>query len=134
MSALTLVFVFMLFGRGLVLLQDPNVSVKLMGIAILILPVFAVWSIFVEVRFGINSQRLAKRLQAEGRPSLDLEFRPSGKATKESADREFERVKAELSEDSWQDWFVLGEAYDAAGDRRRARAAIRKAIALANNS
>jgi Flp pilus assembly protein TadD len=31
---------------------------------------------------------------------------------------------------SWRAWFRLGLAYDASGDRRRARGAIRRAIAL----
>jgi len=33
--------------------------------------------------------------------------------------------------ESWQAWLRLGLAYDACGDRRRARWAVRRAIALA---
>lgn len=135
MVALTLVFVFLLAGRGLVLLQDPSLLAKVMGLAILVFPIFAIWSIAVELRFGLGAQRLAKRLSDEQFPELEVELRPSGKATKESAASEFSRISSELeAQESWQLWFRLGEAYDANGDRKRARKAIRKAIALANNS
>lgn len=135
MSALTLLWVFSLAGRGLILLQEPDPVAQIMGLAILVLPVFAVWSIFSELRFGIRAQKLGERLVAEGVSELLLEYRASGKATKESAQREFERVSQALSQgESWQLWFQLGQAYDANGDRKRARSAIRKAIALANES
>ncbi|NUS52312.1 MAG: hypothetical protein HOQ22_14885, partial [Nocardioidaceae bacterium] len=44
----------------------------------------------------------------------------------------FERMRreAELRPDDWQAWYRLALAYDAAGDRTRARAAARHAIAL----
>lgn len=135
MSVLTLVFVVLLFGRGVVLLAEPNLSIQLMGLAIIVLPVFAIWSIVVELRFGFRAQKLAKRLADEGFPELAVELRPSGKATKESAASEFSRISAEIqAEETWQLWFRLGEAYDANGDRKRARQSIRRAIALANNS
>ncbi len=134
MSALALLYVFLLLGRGVILIQEPSWAAKAMGVGILVLPLFALWSIFSELRFGLQAQRLAERLQAEGVPELALEFRPSGRATKDSAAKEFERVSAELNEtETWQLWFQLGQSYDANGDRRRARAAIRKAIVLANN-
>jgi hypothetical protein len=133
-SALSLLYVFLLFGRGLILIQEPSLAAKAMGVGILVLPLFAFWSIFSELRFGMQAQKLAERLQTEGFPELALEFRPSGRATEESAAREFERVSAELNQtETWQLWFQLGQSYDANGDRRRARAAIRKAILLANN-
>jgi hypothetical protein len=134
MSALALLYVFLLLGRGVILIQEPSWTAKVMGVGILVLPLFALWSIFSELRFGLGAQRLAERLHAEGVPELALEFQPSGRATKDSAAKEFERVSAELNQnETWQLWFQLGQSYDANGDRRRARAAIRKAIALANN-
>jgi hypothetical protein len=135
MSALTLVWVFSLAGRGLILLQESNWVAKIMGVAILVLPVFAIWSIASELRFGLWAQRLAERLIAEGHAGLALEYRASGKATEESAKREFERISQELNQqESWQLWFQLGQSYEANGDRKRARAAIRKAISLANDA
>jgi hypothetical protein len=134
MSALALLYVFLLLGRGFILIQEPSWAAKVMGFGILVLPLFALWSIFSELRFGLQAQRLDQRLQAEGVPELALEFRPSGRATKDSAAKEFQRLSTELkANETWQLWFQLGQSYDANGDRRRARAAIRKAIELANN-
>lgn len=134
MSALTILWVLLFAGRGLILLQEPGLLAKAMGIGILVLPVFAIWSVFSELRFGFQAQKLAQQLHAQGYAELDLVYRASGKATKESAQKEFERISRELEIDqSWQLWFQLGQAYEANGDRKRARAAIRKSIALANN-
>jgi Flp pilus assembly protein TadD len=36
----------------------------------------------------------------------------------------------EADPDAWERWFELATAYDAAGDRKRARKAMRTAIAL----
>lgn len=134
MSALTMVWVLSFAGRGLILLQEPDLIARMLGAGILVLPVFALWSIFSELRFGFRAQKLAERLYRQGHGELNLEYRASGKATAESAQREFERISALLEQgESWQLWFQLGQAYEANGDRKRARAAIRKAIALANN-
>jgi Flp pilus assembly protein TadD len=38
--------------------------------------------------------------------------------------------RTEKSPDDWHSWFNLSLAYDAAGDSRRARAAMRKAVTL----
>jgi Flp pilus assembly protein TadD len=51
---------------------------------------------------------------------------------REDADAAFPRYRAEAEADpeSWQAWMRLGIVYDACGDRRRARGAIRQAISL----
>ena len=41
-----------------------------------------------------------------------------------------ERAKVDADPTDWRNWFALGLVYDAAADRRRARACMRKAIAL----
>ena len=38
------------------------------------------------------------------------------------------------SPDDWRAWYRLGLAYDASGDRRRAREAVRRAITLEADS
>ena len=132
MALLALTYVFLLGYKGLVMLPDPNLLVKVMGLAILVLPLFAIWAIWLEIRFGINAEKLAK---INSLPAIEVELRPSGRATKESAAKEVERLKALANEATdWQIWFRYGEALDALGERKAARSAIRKAIRLANNS
>jgi len=40
------------------------------------------------------------------------------------------RTRLEADPEVWERWLELSLAYDAAGDRRRARSAMRRAIAL----
>ena len=57
----------------------------------------------------------------------------SGRPDRAAADLLFPKYQAavEAAPESWRDWFRLGIAYDASGDRRRARWATRTAIRLA---
>jgi len=63
----------------------------------------------------------------------DLPKLPSGRADPALADAQFPpyKVAVEAEPESWQAWFRLGLAYDASGDRPRARWATREAIRLA---
>ena len=133
MTALAAIYVVLLGQKAVLLILDDNWVAKAMGFALLVLPIVAAWAILTEVKFGIDAERLAK---SNSLPQLQLELRPSGRATKESAQAEFERIKALVSQDleNWELWFRLGECYDASGDRKLARKSIRKAIKLANNS
>lgn len=137
MTVLTLLYVIVLGGRGALMLEQPNPIAKIFGVFILVLPVFGAVGIFLELRFGIRVERLAKQVEAEGRwPIRDIPMRPSGRPEKAAADKEFERIREELDKapEDWHSWFNLGIAYDACGDRRRARASMRKALVLKVNS
>jgi cytochrome c-type biogenesis protein CcmH/NrfG len=78
-------------------------------------------------------EKLSKQIETDGTwPELKFEFRPSGRATKESAAIVFAEYakKVAADADNYLNWFALGLAYDAAGDRRRARASMRRALKL----
>ena len=131
MTVLTLLYVVTLGQRGVLMLSEPSPIAKIFGFFILILPLFGFVGIFIELRFGLRVEKMAKQVEAEGRwPIRDLPMRPSGRPEKAAADREFERIRDELDKapEDWHSWFNLGLAYDACGDRRRARAAMRKAL------
>ncbi|MGH3333826.1 MAG: tetratricopeptide repeat protein, partial [Nocardioidaceae bacterium] len=57
---------------------------------------------------------------------------PSGRVDRTAADAVFGQRQAEVEADpaSWRAWYRLGVAYDDAGDRTRAREAVRRAIGL----
>ncbi|WP_353828998.1 hypothetical protein [Agromyces sp. SYSU T0242] len=103
-----------------------------MGVALIVLPLIAAWAIWREFAFGARSQRLVRRLDAEGGLDLGLPVRPSGRPERAAADAAFPEFRAavEAEPESWRAWLRLGLAYDAAGDRRRARGAVRRAIEL----
>ena len=65
-------------------------------------------------------------------PVDDLPRRPSGRVDRASADVVFaaRRVETEADPGDWRGWYRLGVASDDAGDRSRARSAVRHAIAL----
>ncbi|QIS42420.1 hypothetical protein GW571_09905 [Clavibacter capsici] len=103
------------------------------GLGLVILPLVGVWALVRELSFGVRSGRLARILDEEGGlPEADLPTRASGRPLRDAADAAFPAYQAEVEQDpaSWRAWFRLGLAYDASGDRRRARGAIRRAIAL----
>lgn len=133
MSAL-LVLYFVFAGiRAVALLASREPIPVIMGAAMLILPLLGVWALVRELQFGRSATRLADRLATEGRmPEEPVATHPSGRPVREDADAAFPRYRAEAEADpeSWQAWMRLGIVYDACGDRRRARGAIRQAISL----
>lgn len=136
--ALLLAALLVYFGfigyRGVLLLGEPRWSLKLLGAAVLVVPLIGLYTVYGELRFGQATERLAQRLVAEGDPGEpDLPRRPSGRVEREAADALFEqrRVAVEADPDDWRGWYRLAVAYDYAGDRKRARSAMRTAIAKA---
>ncbi|KTS13670.1 MULTISPECIES: hypothetical protein [Microbacterium] len=133
MTVLLLLYVFLAGQRAIVLLASGEPIGVTMGVALIVLPLLALWAIGRELWFGVRAQRLGERLDAEGGlPDEDLPVRPSGRIEREDGDALFPRYRADVEAhpDDWRARYRLGLAYDAAGDRRRAREAIRTAIRL----
>ncbi|GAB3244901.1 hypothetical protein [Arthrobacter pigmenti] len=132
--ALLLVFYLIVTAhRGWILLMAPEPLAKLLGAAVFLLPVVGVWALVREVAFGARMEKLARLLDAEGGlPPDTLPRTPAGRIVRAAADAEFEkyRAAAEAEPDDWRSWFRLSCAYDAAGDRRRARKSMRDAIGM----
>ncbi|HEY3736899.1 MAG TPA: tetratricopeptide repeat protein [Jatrophihabitans sp.] len=135
---LVLAVYFILIGqRGVELLRDPQITLKVLGIAVLILPLVGAWVVVAELRFGVATQILAERLDEEGaEPEPPLPMTPAGRLDRDAADALFEQRKAAVETDSgnWRAWYRLALAYDYAGDRKRAREAMRTAIEHADLS
>lgn len=129
-----LVIYLVFTGRtGVILVQTGQPVGVAMGIALFVLPVVGAWALVRELAFGIRSSKLTRILAEEGElPEDVLPHLPSGRTPRDAADAEFGAYAAavEAQPESWRAWFRLGLAYDASGDRRRARAAIRDAIRL----
>ena len=134
LAALAVAYLVLVGRLGLVLLTDGRPAFGVLGVGVLLLPAVGVWVVLAEVRFGRATQQLGERLGAEGGlPADDLPRRPSGRVDRGAATAAFEarRAEVEAHPDDWRPWFRLGIAYDDAGDRRRARSAMRRAVALA---
>ncbi|WP_428340402.1 hypothetical protein [Mycobacterium sp.] len=124
-----------LLGRTAVLMIRSGHAVGIaLGGALLILPVIGLWTMIATLNAGVAHQKLA-RLSADDGTELDvsaLPRRPSGRIERDAADALFARVRAELEKDpdNWHCWYRLARAYDYAGDRGRAREAMKKAVEL----
>ena len=134
MCAALLVYIVLL-GRTAALMIGSGRAVAIaLGGALLILPAVGLWAMIATLRAGFAHQRLA-RLAAEDGMELDVDAlprRPSGRIERDAADALFARVRAELDDDphNWRRWYRLARAYDYAGDRGRAREAMKKAVEL----
>ena len=133
MAALLLLYLVFIVQYSLVLIGVGEPIAIAMGIALLVLPLVGAWALAVELLFAFRAERLLKVLTAEGGlPVDDLPRLPSGRPDPEEADKTFPLYQAEVETDpdSWRAWYRLGLAYDASGDRKRARWATRQAIRL----
>jgi hypothetical protein len=130
-------FYFVIIGvRGYYLLGESRWDLKVLGGAVLVLPLIGVYVTVAEIRFGLASQRLAERMHSQGLSTEvpTLPRRESGRVDRSAADAWFDeqRVSVEAAPKEWTGWFRLAQAYDLAGDRKRAREALRTAISLAS--
>jgi tetratricopeptide (TPR) repeat protein len=137
MSALVVVYLVLVAERSIALIGSGESIGVAIGSLMILLPAVAFWGIFMELRFGLRIEKLGEILKKENAwPQFPFELRPSGRPTKDSAQEVFEQFRQNVQSDegNWKAWFALGLAYDAAGDRPRARKAMRQAISLANDS
>lgn len=134
LTAAVLLYLVLLAGRSVALLQTGEPVPVVLGIGVLLLPLLGAWIVATTWRSGLRIQRLARKLAAEGAlPDVsELPRMPSGRVDRAAADEWFSERKAELdaNPDDWRSWYRLAHAYDIAGDRRRARETMRKAIDL----
>lgn len=130
-SALLVLYFVFAGVRAVALLVSGTPVAVAMGVALIVLPLIGVWALGRELLFGLRSTSLVDRLAAEDLLPDDLgEATATGRADREAADAVFDRYReaAEAAPEDWRVWARLGIVYDACGDRRRGRAAMREAI------
>ncbi|HJQ48805.1 MAG TPA: tetratricopeptide repeat protein [Amycolatopsis sp.] len=134
LTAALVVYFVLLADRAIELLRTGSAAGAALGAAVLVLPLLGAWMVLATWRSGVRIQRLGQRLDEEGGlpDASDLPRRASGRVDRAAADAWFEQRRAELEQhpDDWRHWYRLAYAYDIAGDRRRARATMRKALEL----
>lgn len=137
MAVLLLLYLVLVMQQAFRFMAVDEPISKAIGIALIVLPLVGLWALVVEVIFGFRSSRLGRKLaEVGGLPMQDLPRLPSGRVERSAADAEFGQYQseAEAAPERWESWYRLGLAYDACGDRRRGRGAIRKAIQLERRS
>lgn len=132
---LALLMYLVFLGRiAMLLITSDSVPAIGMGLALLVMPFIGLWAMIATLRDGFAHQRLS-RLIAEDDMEVDagaLPRRPSGRIERDAADALFRTVREELDADpdNWRRWYRLARAYEFAGDRRRAREAMKTAVRL----
>jgi cytochrome c-type biogenesis protein CcmH/NrfG len=127
-----LVYLILLARLAVAMITTGRPAAVGLGLAVLILPVIGLWAMIATLRAGFAHQKLA-RLIAEDGMELDISAlprRPSGRFQRDAADALFATVRTEVEDDpdDWRRWYRLARAYDYAGDRRRAREAMKTAV------
>jgi cytochrome c-type biogenesis protein CcmH/NrfG len=132
MSLLVAVYLGFALVYAAILLRDDYWVVNAMGYALLIIPLVGAWGLAAEWRFGVGVDRMRHELLEQGLFPDEFHALASGRPDKDHAATVFDAFKdhVEQSPDSWVAWCRLGVAYDAAGDRSRARWAMRRALRL----
>jgi hypothetical protein len=135
LMCVALVTYFVLLGRlAVAMIVSGRAAAVGLGLAVLIMPVIGLWAMITTLRAGFAHQKLARLIAADGM-ELDtgaLPRRPSGRIQRDAADTLFATVRTEVEDDpdDWRRWYRLARAYDYAGDRRRAREAMKTAAQL----
>lgn len=134
-AALTLFFAFFVVRAAVVFIAAGGVLPAVIGVAVILVVLVGLGLLGREMLFGLQTERLARTLEAEGGlPADDLPRSPGGRIDRDAADAAFAEAADEVraAPEDWRARYRLSLAYDAAGDRRRAREAARQAISLAS--
>jgi tetratricopeptide (TPR) repeat protein len=130
-----MVVYFLLLGRiAWAFITSGSGAAIGLGLAVLVMPLIGVWVMVSTLQAGFAHQRLARLAREQGM-ELDvseLPRMPSGRIQRDAADELFETVRGEVENDpgNWLRWYRLARAYDYAGDRRRARETMKKAVEM----
>jgi cytochrome c-type biogenesis protein CcmH/NrfG len=104
-----------------------------LGVALLVLPLLVIALVAREWWLAVDVRSMADALDAQGGlPVDDLPRSPGGRIDRDAARERFAaaRQEVEATPGDWRTWYHLAFAYDAAGDRRAARGALRTASRL----
>ncbi|MFC8598863.1 MULTISPECIES: tetratricopeptide repeat protein [unclassified Isoptericola] len=132
-TALLALYIWAIAGRGVAMIRVGEPVLVAIGVAVLVIPLLVIVLIAREYRLATRVQQMADVLAAAGElPVDDLPRSPGGRIDRAAADAAFDvrRDAVEQDPESWKAWYQLAFAYDAAGDRRRAREALRRASSL----
>lgn len=129
-TALLAVYVGLVVVRAVQLIGTGRGVGVAIGVAMLVLPLLVIGLVVREWLLAVDVEKMAGTLAGEGGlPADDLPRSPGGRVDREVARVRFgpAREEVEAAPGDWRAWYRLAFAYDAAGDRKAARAALRMA-------
>jgi hypothetical protein len=123
MSALLALYIAFAAYQAALLVLSGEPFTLLYGLALFVAPIIGIWSLFRELKFGRDAQRLFTQYVAErGEPKLPVIDRRDRDAVA--------AVVATPVPATWQDALLLGLTLDTVSRRREGRAIVREAIKL----
>lgn len=132
-TALLALYVGLVVVRAVQLIGTGNGIGVGLGVALLVLPLLVIGLVAREWWLAVDVRSMADALAAEGElPVDDLPRSRGGRIDREAARERFAgaREAVEAAPADWRAWYHLAFAYDAAGDRKAARGALRTASKL----
>jgi hypothetical protein len=132
-TVLFAVYVYAIAGRSAAMIRTGEPVLIAIGIGVLLIPLVVLGLLVKEWSLATTVQRMADELAAADElPVDDLPRSPGGRIDRAAADAAFavQRERVEQEPESWRARYLLAFAYDASGDRKRARATLRTAAAL----
>ena len=132
-TVLLALYVGLVVVRAVQLIGTGNGIGVGLGIALLVLPLLVIALVAREWWLAIDVRSMADVLATEDAlPVDDLPRSPGGRIDREAARERFgaARDAVEAAPEDWRTWYHLAFAYDAAGDRKAARGALRTASRL----
>lgn len=134
LSVILAVYIGAVIYRAVFLSASGGPVGVIMALSLVVISLIAVWGLVREMWFGFQGTKLTNRLAAEGElpsglVSTDASGRPNRAEALEVLPQFEDAVHADP--ESWRAWQRLGIMRRAAGNNAGARAAIRRAIKLA---
>src|SRR5699024_5869367 len=99
LTALTLLFAFLALWSALAFILADHWIAQVLGVCVVAIVICGVWALVRELRFGTNTEKLAKILETEGLLPEDNLPRIRGRIDRDAADQEFEIYRAEAEAD-----------------------------------
>lgn len=131
LTALLALYLWLVAGRAVALIRTGEPVGVVLGVAFGVLPLLVLALVAREWLLAIDVQKMADTLaDRDELPVDDLPRSPGGRIDRAAALTAFESARVEAEQagpEDWGAWYRLAFAYDAAGDRRRARATLRTA-------
>lgn len=131
LTALLGLYVWLVAGRSVALVRTGEPVAIGLGVAFAVLPLLVLVLVAREWLLAVDVQKMADTLADRGElPVDDLPRSPGGRIDRAVATAAFDDARAEAeaaAPGDWGPWYRLAFAYDAAGDRKRARATLRHA-------
>lgn len=132
-TCLLAIFAWLAGTRIVALISTGEPLAVGIGLAVGLVLIAIFYGIVKEWLMATTVSKMAKELASLGKlPVDDLPRSPGGRIDRAIADERFNELRkvVEADDSNWANWYNLAFGYDAAGDRKRARGALREAARL----